>query len=46
MEIDAGIEDGQMINPHGMDPQTVLRFVKALGAWRGKLTTEAAYQRS
>ena len=22
------IEDGQVVNPHGMDPQTVLRFVK------------------
>jgi hydrogenase maturation protease len=36
-EIEAGIEDGQMINPHGMDPQTVLRFVKTLGAWPGKV---------
>ena len=26
-----------MINPHGMDPQTVLRFVKTLGAWPGKV---------
>ena len=24
-----------MINPHGMDPQTVLRFVKSVGAWPG-----------
>ena len=30
-EIDAGIEDGEVINPHGMDPQTVLRFVKTVG---------------
>ena len=30
-EVDAGIEDGQVINPHGMDPQTVLRFVKTRG---------------
>jgi hydrogenase maturation protease len=40
-EIDAGIEDGQVINPHGMDPQTVLRFVKTLGAWPGKVMVVA-----
>ncbi len=32
-----GIEDGEVINPHGMDPQTVLRFVKSIGAWPGKV---------
>ena len=36
-EVEAGIEDGQVINPHAMDPQTVLRFVKSLGAWPGKV---------
>jgi hydrogenase maturation protease len=36
-DVDAGIEDGQVLNPHGMDPQTVLRFVKSLGAWPGKV---------
>jgi hydrogenase maturation protease len=36
-EVEAGIEDGQVINPHGMDPQTVLRFVKTLGAWPGRV---------
>jgi hydrogenase maturation protease len=35
--VDAGIEDGQVIDPHGMDPQTVLRFIKSLGAWPGKV---------
>ena len=35
-DVEAGIEDGQMINPHAMDPQTVLRFVKTLGAWPGQ----------
>jgi hydrogenase maturation protease len=40
-DVDAGIEDGQMINPHGMDPQTVLRFVKTLGAWPGKVVVIA-----
>ncbi len=29
------IEDGEAINPHGMDPQTVLRFVKSVGGWPG-----------
>ncbi len=32
-----GIEDGEVINPHGMDPQTVLRFVKSIGAWPGRV---------
>ncbi len=27
------IEDGEMIYPHGMDPQTVLRFVSAVGGF-------------
>jgi hydrogenase maturation protease len=36
-DADVGIEDGQVLNPHGMDPQTVLRFVKTLGAWPGKV---------
>jgi hydrogenase maturation protease len=36
-EVDGGIEDGEVINPHGMDPQTVLRFVKSIGAWPGRV---------
>jgi hydrogenase maturation protease len=36
-EVEGGIEDGQTINPHGMDPQTVLRFVKSIGAWPGRV---------
>ncbi len=35
--IEGGIEDGQMIDPHGMDPQTVLRFVKYTGGWPGRV---------
>jgi hydrogenase maturation protease len=31
------IEDGETINPHGMDPQTMLRFVKAVGAWPARV---------
>jgi len=30
-----------VLNPHGMDPQTVLRFVKTLGAWPGKVLVVA-----
>jgi hydrogenase maturation protease len=40
-DVEAGIEDGQPLNPHGMDPQTVLRFVKTLGAWPGKVVVVA-----
>ena len=35
------IEDGEVIDPHGMDPQTVLRFVKAVGGWPGKVVVIA-----
>ena len=39
-EIEAGIEDGEMIDPHGMDPKTVLRFVnvgrRLAGQGRGR----------
>jgi hydrogenase maturation protease len=31
------IHDGDVINPHGMDPQTMLRFVKSAGAWPAKV---------
>lgn len=36
-DIEAGIEDGQVLDPHGMDPETVLKFVKTLGSWPGKV---------
>ena len=35
--VDGAIEDGSTINPHGMDPQTVLRFIKSIGAWPGQV---------
>jgi hydrogenase maturation protease len=35
------IEDGEAIDPHAMDPQTVLRFVKSAGAWPGKVVVIA-----
>jgi hydrogenase maturation protease len=31
------IEDGDVINPHDMDPATVLRFVNAVGGFSGKV---------
>ena len=36
-EVEGGIEDGEVLNPHGMDPKTVLRFVKSVGGWPGKV---------
>jgi hydrogenase maturation protease len=33
----AGIEDGDSIDPHDMDPQTVLRFVQSVNGWPGKV---------
>jgi hydrogenase maturation protease len=39
--VQAGIEDGDVINPHSMDPQTVLRFVRSVGAWPGRVVVIA-----
>jgi hydrogenase maturation protease len=39
--VPGAIDDGDVINPHGMDPQTMLRFVKSLGAWPGKVVVIA-----
>jgi hydrogenase maturation protease len=39
--VQGGIEDDEVINPHGMDPQTVLRFVKSIGAWPGRVVVIA-----
>jgi len=39
--IEDGIEDGDMIDPHDMDPQTVLRFVKSVNGWPGKVIVVA-----
>jgi hydrogenase maturation protease len=36
-DVDGKVEDGQMLDPHGMDPQTVLRFVKYVGGWPGRV---------
>jgi hydrogenase maturation protease len=39
--VPGAIEDGEAINPHGMDPQTMLRFVKSAGAWPGRVVVIA-----
>ena len=36
-DVEGQIEDGQLLDPHGMDPQTVLRFVKYVGGWPGNV---------
>ncbi len=35
------LEEGGPIDPHGADPVTVLRFVKSIGSWPGKVTIVA-----
>ena len=35
------VEDGEVLNPHGMDPETVLRFIKLTGGWPGKVVIVA-----
>jgi hydrogenase maturation protease len=39
--VEGKIDDGEAINPHGMDPQTVLRFVRSIGAWPGRVVVIA-----
>src|SRR6185436_6393552 len=39
--VDVSRQDGEAINPHGMDPATVLRFVRAVGGWSGKVVIVA-----
>jgi hydrogenase maturation protease len=39
--VQGSIEDGDVINPHAMDPQTMLRFVKSAGAWPGTVVVIA-----
>jgi len=36
-EVGGAIEDGEVLDPHAMDPKTVLRFVKATGGWPGRV---------
>jgi hydrogenase maturation protease len=39
--VEGKIDDGEATNPHGMDPQTVLRFVRSIGAWPGRVVVIA-----
>ncbi|HLY71530.1 MAG TPA: hydrogenase maturation protease [Puia sp.] len=36
-EFQSSLEEGDTIDPHGGDPLTVLRFVKAFGSWPAKV---------
>lgn len=36
-EFAGALEDGDSIDPHDMNPQTMLRFVNAIGGWPGKV---------
>ncbi len=40
-DIDGPVEDGDRIDLHGMDPRTMLRFVKMVGGWPGKVVVIA-----
>jgi hydrogenase maturation protease len=40
-DVAAGIADGDTIDPHAMDPESVLRFVKAVGGWPGRVMVVA-----
>lgn len=36
-DVEKGIEDGEALDPHAMDPGSVLRFVRSVGGWPGKV---------
>lgn len=36
-EVDGNLENGIIIDPHGSDPATVLKFVKSIGSWPAKV---------
>ena len=35
--VDGSIADGDLIDPHAMDPASVLRFVRYVGGWPGRV---------
>ena len=39
--VNGEIKDGDVLDPHGMDPQSVLRFVQSVGGWPGQVTVVA-----
>jgi hydrogenase maturation protease len=36
-DVPGPVQDGETLDPHGMDPQSVLRFVKMVGGWPGRV---------
>lgn len=40
-DVEGAIADGDSLDPHGMDPRTVLRFVKAIAGWPGRVMVVA-----
>ncbi len=36
-DVPDAIEDGETIDPHSMDPMTMLRFVRVIGGWPGRV---------
>ena len=40
-DVPAEIEDGESIDPHSMDPMTMLRFVRVTGGWPGRVVVIA-----
>lgn len=36
-DVPAEITDGETIDPHSMDPMTMLRFVRVIGGWPGRV---------
>jgi hydrogenase maturation protease len=36
-DVPAEIQDGESIDPHSMDPLTMLRFVRVIGGWPGRV---------
>jgi hydrogenase maturation protease len=35
--VDGAVEDGQELEPNGMDAETVLRYIKYIGGWPGRI---------
>jgi hydrogenase maturation protease len=36
-DVPSEIKDGETIDPHSMDPMTMLRFVRVIGGWPGRV---------
>jgi hydrogenase maturation protease len=41
-QVDGAVEDGQELEPNGMDSETVLRYIKYIGGWPGRIFTVGA----